>query len=362
MRCLLIATLISLVGCTPCPTELPEFADLAEGPTPKIRVGGSWATSFATFGTAECLDVKIEGTSERVPFTLDGTTVHFVAKEPGAYSTTVGLRTRPEDRRLVNTVLAVANPGEIEPCLTIPRSCDSLSNNEVFLACDDTLFTRDGAQVAVVDGGLWHVGDQLFVWADGALRHVTVDGGLVETASIAAPRPAMWDSRDGRVAIWAPDGGALFDLDGTNFVQVAPIVGALHGLAVQPDGGVLRAIAHSPEFVCPLDGACASSSRFVSAAALDGTRLWAIVTGGFRSQVMAFFEQQDGGSWQLSAASGGKPRISVPLPRRLLLSHEWGLQLEGAKKVMRFEEAYRQSASASLVWASSGTETRVWCE
>lgn len=347
----------------PCPKALPPRIDEYEGYRPRhVRVGQQVTLAFHAGAPSACLELSVTGPDGPVAATLtaDGTTT-FLTPTPGLYTGIVRLKEAADAGAYFDSVTAIAEPAKLEACLTLPRGCSRVVDGQQRVACDETLYDREGRALLTLDGGLWFGGvDLLFAWHDGVLEQFdTSDGGARATASRpVAGKPRLWSVSRAGLALAVDDAGVAWD-PGLAPIRTFAVEPDALALSLLDDGGVLVVGSNS---ACIAGGACAPVAGGLRAAAVDRSGVWAQREPGFRSTVLTRYESTAGG-WVNAATLADDGLLFLdPLPRRPLFNTVWGLTALGLDGgTWNPEDAGTFGATDALLWSSSPTQTRAWC-
>lgn len=349
-----------------CPSSLEFPADYF-GPTPRqARVGGAVTFTFVARVPAECAQVLVEQPSGS--FVVDkANSVSVTLDEPGWYSATLSLGDSEGGLTASESVLAIAEPVSNVPCLSLDRHCLRVSRTSDFVACDETLFQLDGGLVATLDGGEWFAADDtLFAWADGELRLIDTDGGIVASTPWNE-KPQLWSADRQQLAVWNGDAGARFDVEnGLAMIGEVTSSDALVASAVQSDGGLLRMAEVPSRVACPLEGVCATAPQTLLGMSVDAANarsVWVSTFHFYPTGYVGRLDQEADGGWSLNhrplQSFVGEPGVN----RRGFVWTAWGARYdEQTSSDMRFDGAGSGGASDDVVWLTDGVTTRVWCE
>ena len=378
MRWFLAAAMTMLIGCSGAHAkceDLPMISDWGEGQELQaVPVGSEVAFGFPfnEGQSPDCIDVRTVP-SFPVTVTADGQ-VKFVPTAAGIHQVTVQSSTGKGPSYSAR-VMAETPPPVLQPCVVLPQSCTRVFDVPGFVACDQSLFDLSGRTVATLDGGDWFgSGGALFAWEEGVLRRMAVtDAGVTELASSSALRPRLWAGGAGRLAIGTADGGAVFDLSGQGLVPQSefPLAASTQALALTTTGAILTASGGVADFACMVGVGCTRDRYSPNAAP---ALLAANETGVFVRIQRTFFGVGDPVKFSVELDGGftasnfatlvGTERIvnaGEQVPRREHVASIWGMRVDGVDGAMNLADATKWSSTDGVVWASSPTQTAIWC-
>ncbi len=376
MRSLLPLAMTFLVGCPgaheKCDAELPRIADWGEGQTlTAVPVGSTVTFSLNFLGNPapDCLDLRTRPAP--LPFTIADGLLQFVPEAPGLHEVVVQSWTRKGPSYNLR-VMAESQPAVLQPCVVLPRSCAQVSDVSGFVTCDESVFNANGDPVAKLDGGNWFgAAGGLFSWEGGVLRRMAItDAGVTELASSPSQRPRLWAAGSGRLAIATADAGATFDISGQGLVPQSelPVAASVQALALTRAGGVLTAAGGVTDFACLIGSGCAQDTSPRAAPpllAVNETGVFAKARQGFfgSGDPVHFAVEADGGftSSYFGSLVGTARIAGAQVPRRMHVETIWGMRVEGVEGSMSLTEATQWSSTDTMVWASSPTQTAIWC-
>lgn len=330
-------------------------------------------------GPESCLEVSVTSPAglragtlrKRMSADLAEWEVEFVANVPGDWTIEVSRRGRP-DVKASYRYFARAPPTKIvAPCWQTPRSCRHLYSSDGLVACDETLFAIDGGIVGELPDGGFFLGSVRFAAAEGRISPVTVGGsGLSLGEGVPLPRPVAW----------AVEGASLL-VSSTTEARL---------LRVQDDGGLVAIAAPSPpgptpiafflgeehpvltqsrKVLCDVASNCATGAPWHTPAwfhVADGRRVeftYQQIFGVEANRV----EYRDGRFVDSITETGPRTRgrfsFEEWIPRRGLYGEPEGFSADpSGDHVFSVTNAERFGASFDATWASTATESFVFCE
>lgn len=327
-------------------------------------------------GPAACLDVSVTGpggpsTGQLVASTngLGDWAVEFVADVAGFWNIVVSRKGRADVKA---TFVWNARPDPavlVAPCLRLPRACRTLVATVGLVACDETLYAFDGGVVgALADGGFF-LGGTRFAAVGGSVRSVTMlPGGVTLGAGVPFPAPTAW-AVEGRSVLVATSTEArvirLQDDGGLDATPATPPAANPTAFFLGEDHPVLAAAGQR---LCDVSGTCSpmASGAFapfipVLLHAADGTGVeytYQTIMGRLATRV----EFSDGGFVRRAVPSVGIA-FTGRLPTRGLFQENEGFALDATlRRVFAVQGAVQFGASADATWATTATESLIFCE
>lgn len=328
-------------------------------------------------GPAECLDVSVTGpggpsTGQLVARTngLGEWAVEFVANVAGSWNIVVSRKGRPDVKA---TFVWNARPSPavlVAPCLRLPRSCQRLFSTGGLVACDEAVYTLDGGVVGALPDGGFFLGGLRFAAVGGLIHSVMApQGGVTLGAGIPFPAPTAWAVEGQSVLVATATEGRivhLHDDGGLEATMATPPAANPTAFFLGEDHPVLGA---SGQRLCDVFGVCAprDNSPFLAPFtpslfhAADGRGVeytYQTIMGRRAARV----EFTDGGFVGLAPPSVGMA-FTGWLPQRGLFQENEGFALDHTlQRVFAVQGALRFGASVDATWATTATESLIFCE
>lgn len=328
-------------------------------------------------GPEACLEASVTGPAGpstgrlRRSNSLGEWEVEFVANLPGEWTVVVSRRGQPA---LNATYRYSARPGPavvVAPCWRAPRPCQRLFSSGGLVACDEMLFALDGGLVGELPDGGFFLGGTRFASASGGIFPVTVrPGGVTLGSGVPFPAPTAWAVEGRSVLVATATEGRLLRLHddgGLGEVSSATPPGPTPSAFFLGEDHPVLAV--TGQRLCDVTGTCASdplSFTPLSFHAADGQSVffkWVHFTGILGNRV----EFRDGGFVPFVAGNGSNAGGSLAfqgwIPPRGLHREEEGFFVHSRQdRAFAVDGGLRFGASLDATWATTATESLVFCE